>query len=106
MTWRINVTNMGVRKRKQFIIMRRRRTTHVIDTRRRADTRRGKRHVQMAHATHTHDVWRHAILYEAARSRHARQHALQRASQHDYAHEQHDDVQTTPRANNNKRLIN
>jgi hypothetical protein len=45
-------------------------------------------------------------LYEAARSRHARQHALQRASQHDYAHEQHDDVQTTPRANNNKRLIN
>jgi hypothetical protein len=32
-TRQINVINMSVRKQKQFIITRRRRATHVVDTR-------------------------------------------------------------------------
>jgi hypothetical protein len=35
-TWRINAINMSIFKRKQFIITRKRRATHVINTR---DTR-------------------------------------------------------------------
>jgi hypothetical protein len=60
MTRQINVINVSVRKRKQFIVTRRRRVTHVIDTWRRADTRRGKRHVQMAHTTCDNVCERHA----------------------------------------------
>jgi hypothetical protein len=60
----------------------------------------------MAHAMHTHDVWQHVILYEAARDWHAIQYARQRASQRDYAREQRDVAQTMLREENNKWIIN
>jgi hypothetical protein len=52
---------------------------------------------------------RHATLCETVRGRHVERRTRQRvtrASQRDYAHEQHGDTQTTSRANNNKQIIN
>jgi hypothetical protein len=56
-TRQINVINMSVRKRKQFIITRRRRATHVVDTRhytkQRVDGTRNNAHDGARHANST-----------------------------------------------------
>jgi hypothetical protein len=64
-TRQINIINMSVRKRKQFIITRRRRATHVVDTRRctkqcvddmRNNSYDGARHTRVNATTRANDV--------------------------------------------------
>jgi hypothetical protein len=89
MTWRINIVNMSAYKRQTIYYH----AQTSRDSRERCAT---------TCANGTRDDAR-----EAAR-RHAKQRAWQRAtraSQHDYAHEQHDNAQTMSRANN-KQIIN
>jgi hypothetical protein len=61
MTWHINIVNINLYKRKQFIITRKRRATQVIDTwhciKQRADDT----------WNNTHDGARHARVNDAAR---------------------------------------
>jgi hypothetical protein len=68
MTWQINVTNMSDYKVK-INLLSRAAARHTWLTReiRANDARRGKRHVQMAHMTHAHDVW------QRVRTTHAKQ---------------------------------
>ena len=109
MTWRINVTNMSDYKVK-INLLSRAAARHTWLTReiRANDARWGKRHVQMAHMTHAHDVWqrvRTAHTKQHVRTAHTKQRARQCAT-HTSQREQHDDTQMMSRANNNKQIIN
>jgi hypothetical protein len=72
-------------KRKQFIMARRHRATHVIDTRDQHMTTR---------ANSTRDT-RNSTRHTKQRTRQR----VTRVSQRDYAHEHHDDAQTMPHIN-------